>query len=76
MIKSYFFQGKEGIRDHLWSRGLGDVKKRQKVALRTSGTEPKIKFYISVNETVNAEESYSSPEYLLKNIIIQIVLVL
>ena len=45
-----------------------------KVALRPSGTEPKIKFYISVNEKVNEEESYSSTEYLLKNKIKQIVL--
>jgi phosphoglucomutase len=45
-----------------------------KVALRPSGTEPKIKFYISVNEKVNEEESYSSTEYLLKKKIKQIVL--
>lgn len=45
-----------------------------KVALRPSGTEPKIKFYISVNKKVNEEESYSSTEYLLKNKIKQIVL--
>lgn len=45
-----------------------------KVALRPSGTEPKIKFYISVNKKVNKEESYSSTEYLLKNKIKQIVL--
>jgi phosphomannomutase len=45
-----------------------------KVALRPSGTEPKIKFYISVNEKVNEEESYSSTEYLLSKKIKQIVL--
>ena len=45
-----------------------------KVALRPSGTEPKIKFYISVNEKVNEEESYSSTEYLLEKKIKQIVL--
>jgi phosphomannomutase len=45
-----------------------------KVALRPSGTEPKIKFYISVNEKVNEEESYSSTEYLLKKKIKQIIL--
>lgn len=45
-----------------------------KVALRPSGTEPKIKFYISVNEKVNEEGSYTSIEHLLKEKIKQIVL--
>ena len=45
-----------------------------KVALRPSGTEPKIKFYISVNDKVNEEESYSSTDYLLSKKIKQIVL--
>ena len=45
-----------------------------KVALRPSGTEPKIKFYISVNEKVDEPENYSSIELLLSEKIKQIVL--
>ncbi len=29
----WFFQAEDGIRDALWSRGLGDVYKRQALAL-------------------------------------------
>jgi len=45
-----------------------------KVALRPSGTEPKIKFYISVNEKVDEPGNYSSIELLLSEKIKQIVL--
>lgn len=36
-----------------------------KIALRPSGTEPKIKFYISVNMPLNSIEEYSNKESLL-----------
>ena len=34
----FFFQAEDGIRDPLWSRGLGDVYKRQIQALPDSGS--------------------------------------
>ena len=37
----FFFQAEDGIRDPLWSRGLGDVYKRQDLALK--GELPGIK---------------------------------
>lgn len=37
-----------------------------KIALRPSGTEPKIKFYISVNSKLDAVESYQEAESLLE----------
>ena len=29
VLNDFFFQAEDGIRDPLWSRGLGDVYKRQ-----------------------------------------------
>lgn len=37
-----------------------------KIALRPSGTEPKIKFYISVNAALSSEEAYASVESQLQ----------
>ena len=31
LSSSFFFQAEDGIRDPLWSRGLGDVYKRQPI---------------------------------------------
>lgn len=38
-----------------------------KIALRPSGTEPKIKFYISVNTTLDSMSDFSKTEQLLEN---------
>ena len=37
-----------------------------KISIRPSGTEPKIKFYFSVNEKLNSEEEYLKVETLLE----------
>ncbi len=37
-----------------------------KIALRPSGTEPKIKFYISVNMTLASEEDFIATEKKLE----------
>ena len=44
-----------------------------KVALRPSGTEPKIKFYISVNEKVDDKQNYITLENKLENKINRII---
>ena len=44
-----------------------------KVALRPSGTEPKIKFYISVNEKVDDKHNYSNLEDKLENKINRVI---
>ena len=36
-----------------------------KIAARPSGTEPKIKFYVSVNTTLDSTESFSETESYL-----------
>ena len=38
-----------------------------KIALRPSGTEPKIKFYISVNSTLDNVSAFKQTEHLLEN---------
>jgi len=38
-----------------------------KIALRPSGTEPKIKFYISVNSTLDNSSAFKQTEHLLEN---------
>ena len=45
-----------------------------KVALRPSGTEPKIKFYISVNEKIYNKEDYNNLELKLEDKINRIIL--
>ena len=40
---------------------------RCRIAARPSGTEPKIKFYISVNETLPALDKYDEIEQTLNN---------
>jgi phosphoglucomutase len=42
-----------------------ETEKGTKVAVRPSGTEPKIKFYISVNTSLNKKENFSKTETLL-----------
>jgi phosphoglucomutase len=42
-----------------------ETEKGTKVAVRPSGTEPKIKFYISVNTSLNKKENFSKTEALL-----------
>ena len=37
------------------------------IALRPSGTEPKIKFYVSVNTKLNATENFKDTEVALDN---------
>ncbi len=44
-----------------------------KVALRPSGTEPKIKFYISVNEKVDDKQNYLNLEDKLENKINRVI---
>jgi len=44
-----------------------------KVALRPSGTEPKIKFYISVNEKVDDKQNYLNLEHKLENKINRVI---
>ena len=36
------------------------------IVIRTSGTEPKIKFYISVNNKLNSNESWSNQKNILE----------
>ena len=36
------------------------------IAIRPSGTEPKIKFYISVNNKFNSNESWSNQKSILE----------
>ncbi|WP_281224937.1 phospho-sugar mutase [Flavobacterium aquiphilum] len=44
-----------------------------KIAVRPSGTEPKIKFYISVNAPLDSIENYTKVEAFLNNKIVNIV---
>jgi phosphoglucomutase len=46
--------------------------KGYKVSARPSGTEPKIKFYFSVSESVDNEEQIESTTEALKNLVAQI----
>ncbi|MFK2819992.1 phospho-sugar mutase [Flavobacteriaceae sp. LMIT009] len=49
------------------------TEKDSKIALRPSGTEPKIKFYISVNEPLNTAEEFYTVNKVLDNKIDNII---
>ncbi len=49
------------------------TEKNTKVALRPSGTEPKIKFYISVNTNLDTNEAFKAKEALLSEKIERII---
>ena len=44
-----------------------------KIALRPSGTEPKIKFYISVNTTLSSNSNYEEVNHVLEQKIDKII---
>ena len=46
---------------------------RTKISARPSGTEPKIKFYFSVNTTLDSKDGFLEAEKFCKNKIARIV---
>jgi len=75
LIEDYQSSISKNIQDH--SESVIDLPKSNvliyyteegsKIAARPSGTEPKIKFYISVNEEFNSSSDFEETQYLLQH---------